>query len=219
MPPSQIISLQVGLPAVYGTADAIDQHDRQWHTGFFKQPVTGSVWMGAEQLVGDGQADRENHGGPDKAINAYPIEHFPVWHHELSRVDLTPGAFGENFTTSGLLEEELCIGDIYRIGNAGLVQVSQPRQPCWKLARRWRIKDLALRVQQTGRTGWYFRVLQPAEVSAGMPLALVDRPYPQWTVATANRLMHHDRNDLNAAHALASCPALSLSWQSTLSKR
>ena len=219
MTAQHIVSLQVGMPAIYGTMDARDPHDRQWETGFFKQPVNGSIWMGDQQLAGDGQADRENHGGPDKAINAYPSEHYPLWHQELSRTDLQPGAFGENFTTAGLREEELCIGDIFRIGGAGLVQVSQPRQPCWKLARRWRMKDLALRVQQTGRTGWYFRVLQVAEVAAGMSLELVERPFPEWTIAIANRLMHHDKLNRDAAHALAACPALSQSWQVTLGQR
>lgn len=175
--------------------------------------------MGSTQLAGDGQADRENHGGPDKAINVYPREHYAAWHDELRRTDLTPGAFGENFTTVGRREEDVCIGDIFRIGDGGVVQISQPRQPCWKLARRWRMKDLALRVQQTGRTGWYLRVLHEADVAANMTLELIERPFPQWTVAAANRLMHHDQHDRASAHALAACPALSRTWRDTFSQR
>jgi MOSC domain-containing protein YiiM len=132
--------------------------------------------------------------------------------------DVPPGGFGENFTTAGLLETDVCVGDVFQIGQA-VVQVSQPRQPCWKLARRWRIRDLALRVQQTGRTGWYLRVLQEGTIVAGLPLTLVDRPYPEWTVAACYAVLHHRREDVGAARALAACSALSVSWRDSLRRR
>jgi MOSC domain-containing protein YiiM len=112
----------------------------------------------------------------------------------------------------------VCIGDIFRVGGV-LVQITQPRSPCWKLARHWRIKDLAVRVEQTGRTGWYFRVLETGKVAAPAEFELVERRYPQWTVAEANAIMHHRNDDWAAAAALASCSALSASWQMSLKKR
>lgn len=214
----KLLSIQVGLPRTLGQPDATDSMERVWTTGFFKEPVVGAVWLGKTNLAGDGQADLKNHGGLDKAVNAYPVEHYPYWASELGIAELPSAAFGENFTTSGLLEPTICIGDVLEIGQA-LIQVSQPRQPCWKLARRWRIRDLARQMQQSGRTGWYFRVLREGEVTANLPFTLVERPYPEWTIAMANDIMHRRITDLDAAGQLAACPALSTSWQATLSRR
>jgi len=190
--------------------------DRPWVTGFFKSPVTEQVWLGRTGLAGDGQADGKNHGGPDKAVLAYAADHYPLWHAELNRSDLSYGAFGENFTIAGLSEETVCIGDVFAIGPVR-VQVSQPRQPCWKIARRWRIKDLTARVLSTGRTGWYFRVLVEGYVRPGLPVALIERPFPHWTVARASEVMHRRRDDPAAAAELAACPLLSASWRRSLS--
>lgn len=211
-------SLQIGLPRTLGSETATDPMDKVWTTGFFKKTVSGPVWLGTTNLVGDGQADLQNHGGVDKAVNVYPLEHYSYWASDLMRDDLPPGAFGENFTTQGLLEAEVCIGDTFELGEA-IVQVSQPRQPCWKLARRWRIKDLALRVQQTGRTGWYFRVLKEGRVQTGDLFRQLDRLQSEWTIAAANDVMHHHKHDLAAAASLAACPALSVSWHKSLTKR
>jgi MOSC domain-containing protein YiiM len=213
-----IVSVQVGLPRSLGTADAADPMDRPWTTGFFKEPVAGPVVVGPTGLNGDGQADLVNHGGPNKAVLAYAAAHYPGWREELGRDDLPYGGFGENLTLAGLDESAVCVGDVWAAGDV-LFEVSQPRQPCWKLARRWRVKDLALCVQRNGRSGWYFRVLRPGELSANVPLVLRDRPAPEWTVARANRLMHHDKHDLAAAAALLAVPALSASWRAALSGR
>lgn len=213
-----IVSLQVGLPRVVEGGDAGNSSDHTWTTGFFKRPVNDLVWLGRLNLDGDGQADLENHGGLDKAVNVYPIEHYSYWMQTLSLNGLVPGDFGENFSTEALSENNVCIGDAFEIGES-LVQVSQPRQPCWKLARRWGVKDLALRFQNTGRTGWYFRVLREGFVRANHTIVLVSRPYPQWTIAAANLIMHHQTEDKDAAHALANCPALSSRWRIKLSKR
>ncbi|MGC4096356.1 MAG: MOSC domain-containing protein [Nitrospira sp.] len=201
-----------------GSSDCPDPMDQVWRTGFFKDPTTESIWLAQLNLDGDGQADLENHGGVEKAVNVYPIEHYPYWAQTSALGDLTPGAFGENFTTEGLLEGDVCIGDIFEIGES-LVQVSQPRQPCWKLARRWRVKDLALRVQETGRTGWYFRVLREGHVQAGNTLMLMERPHPNWTVSSANLVMHHQTNDRQAAQNLADCDYLSSRWHEKLKRR
>jgi len=122
-----------------------------------KRAVEGPVWLGRENLAGDGQADRQHHGGPDHAVLAYSIDHYPAWREELGR-ELPPGSFAENLAITGRDESTVCIGDTYAIGTA-LVQVAQPRQPCVKIARRLGIPDLTRRVERTGRTGWYLRVL------------------------------------------------------------
>jgi MOSC domain-containing protein YiiM len=217
-----LLSVQVGQPRTmpwdggpgWGAAD-------EWTSSIHKVPVEGGVWLAAAGLTGDAQADLVNHGGPDKAVNVYASEHYAYWERDLParREDLARwGAFGENFTARGLLEHDVCIGDVFAIGVVQ-VQVSQPRQPCWKLARRLATKDLVLRVQQTGYTGWYFRVLREGEVRAGEAITRVARPHPEWTVAAANEVMHQRRRDVDAARALAACPALSASWRATLRRR
>ncbi len=208
---AQVNSIQVGLPQVLG-------REKQWTTGFLKRSVSEPVWLGMINLAGDGQADLVHHGGAHKAVCAYPAAHYPYWRRTLELPNLAAGDFGENFTIDELTEESVCIGDVWAIG-AATIEVSQPRQPCWKLAKRWGIKDLALQVQQTGRTGWYFRVLVEGFVQAGMALSLAQRPNPQWTVAIANRLMHHDPANLADAAQLADVVALSPSWKTTLRNR
>lgn len=211
-------SIQVGLPRQFGTAGAADPMDRPWTTGFVKRPIAGPVRLGVTNLDGDGQADLVHHGGPDKAVLAYSADHYEPWRRELQMPDLSFGAFGENFTIEGLTEQTVCLGDIWHVGDA-VLQVSQPRQPCWKLARRWRLKTLASRVQESGRTGWYFRVRNEGVVAAGLTLELRDRPCPSWTVERANRVMHIDTNDLIMAAELAAIPSLAASWRTTLFKR
>lgn len=213
-----IVSIQVGLPAEHGVADAANPHDRRWISGFYKQPVTGPVWAGKTNLAGDGQADLEHHGGVDKAVLAYSADHYEYWNQHLGRGELPPGAFGENLTIAGLQESTVCIGDVWQAGEVRF-EVSQPRQPCWKLSRRWRVDDLAAQVVRNGRSGWYLRVLAEGNLSAGTELELVARPSPNWTVARASELMHHRKDDLSAAAELAALPALSASWRTTLEQR
>jgi len=189
-----------------------------WRSGICKEPAVGPVWLGKTGLSGDGQADLKHHGGSDKAVLAYAEAHYPRWQKELGLPRFFHGATGENFVISGQSEASACIGDIYRIGKA-VVQVSQPRQPCWKPARRWNVPDLALRMQNTGRTGWYFRVLEEGAVETGTEVILLDRPYPQWTIARCNEIMYRRREDRESAMQLAACPSLSESWVRTLLKR
>ena len=212
-----LVSIQVGLPRAYGREGADDPMDRPWETGFFKQAVDGPRWLGKTNLVGDGQADLVNHGGPDKAVLCYAASHYPGWRAELQRPDLPHGAFGENFTIDGLTEETVCVGDVYRLGEA-IVQVSQPRQPCWKLAWRWRLKELTALVERSGRTGWYIRVLEEGEVRAGLGLTLLKRPYPEWTVKRATFVMRHRQQGRTVAGELAGCEALAASWRDRLAE-
>lgn len=214
----RIASLQVGLPRWLGEDGAEDPGRRRWSTGLFKEPVSGALWLGRTNLAGDGQADLEHHGGPDKAVCAYPAAHYPYWRDDLEMTEFGFGAFGENFTIDGAAEPDVCIGDVYAVGGA-IVQVSQPRQPCWKLARRWGVTDLAGRATERGLTGWYFRVLREGHVSAGAALELRERPNADWTIARANDVMYRLRDDRRAARSLADCPQLSASWRGTLERR
>src|SRR5262245_26402280 len=166
-------------------------------------------------LVGDGQADLVNHGGPDKAVLAYSADHYPAWRAELCLAEMTFGAFGENLTLANLTEADVCIGDVWRVGEV-LLAVSQPRQPCWKLARRWKVKDLPARVVESGRSGWYFRVVREGDLEAGCAVELVERPSPTWTVARANRVMYQDRHE---STVLAAVSGLSQSWREGLTRR
>ena len=213
-----IQSIQVGLPHTALSDPAHNPAQPSWNTGIFKRPVRGPVRLQQQNLEGDGQADLVHHGGLDKAVCVYPSEHWFHWSGILPQRQMIGGEFGENFTLEGLTEADVCIGDSFSVGSA-VVQISQPRQPCWKLARRWQIKDLAVQVQETGFTGWYFRVLQEGLVESNTSLCLIDRPYPEWTVSTANRIMHQEQDNLRAAEHLSLCPLLSSSWQHTLRQR
>ncbi len=208
----------VGMPKTVGVKNAANPLDREWTSGIFKEAVTGTVWLSHTNLIGDGQADLKNHGGPEKAVFVYPSEHYSYWHKEHHLGDLKIGSNGENFATEGVTEETMAIGDTFQIGEA-VVQVSQPRQPCWKPARRYKIKELALLIQRSGRTGWYFRVLKEGFVEKDQRLQLIDRPCPEWTIARCNEIMHVDKQNIEAAQRLAQCEWLASNWKATLTKR
>jgi MOSC domain-containing protein YiiM len=212
-----IVSLNVALPREVGADEAPDPQGHAWRTGFFKQPVGGAVMLRAINLDGDGQGDRKNHGGPDKAVLCDAAGHYSAWRSELDAPDLPYGAFGENFSIDGLDEAAVCIGDVFAVGGA-LVQVSQPRQPCWKISARWQRPDLLPRVQASGRTGWYLRVLQEGLVECGQTLTLRERPHPAWSVGRATSVMNHQA-DREGARGLLACPPLAEVWRSALQSR
>jgi MOSC domain-containing protein YiiM len=209
-PTPRLASIQVGLPREHANG-------RAWTSAIFKSAVAGPVWLARENLHGDRQADPVAHGGPDKALLAYSAAHYAGWRAELpGRMD-EHGAFGENLTVIGLTEESVHIGDVYALGEAR-VQVSQPRGPCWKLARRWGIPDLARRVLMSGRTGWYLRVLNEGLLAAGMEMRLLERPHPEWSVARVTALMRDRPRDEAAVAELARCPALAGAWRRRLDR-
>jgi MOSC domain-containing protein YiiM len=225
--PARLASIQVGTPREHGGASAAGGKDRTWTTAFYKSAVVGPVVVRRTYLDGDALADLVHLGGPDKAVCVYAVDHYAYWQVVFGAADvdglhlsgkIPPGGFGENFSVAGLTEADVCVGDTWQIGDA-VFQVSQPRQPCWKLARRWGIKTLAAQVIETGKTGWYFRVLEEGTVAAGMTMTFVERPCPEWTVERANQVMHHDKHNHEAARALANVPQLSESWQAELRKR
>src|SRR5699024_8652399 len=131
---------------------------RPWKSASFKEPVSGKVWLTETGLIGDEIGDKRAHGGPEKALFAYPMNHYAFWKEELD-IEIGVGGMGENLPLEGVDESAVCIGDQYQLGEA-VIEVSQPRRPCWKPARRFKIMDFALRIQNSGRTGWYFRVIK-----------------------------------------------------------
>lgn len=167
-------------------------------------------------LAGDEQADLVHHGGAEKAIHHYALDHYAAWiaeHPRLAGALAAPGAFGENVSTLGWTEEQVCIGDRFRMGTA-LVEVSQGRQPCWKLGHRFGDPAMVARVVETGNGGWYYRVIEPGSIAAGDEIRLLERSNPDWTVARTFRILigkaHALRHDIAE---LAELPQLSASWR------
>ncbi|MFA7481542.1 MAG: MOSC domain-containing protein [Vulcanimicrobiota bacterium] len=203
----KIHSLAVGEPVEY-----------DWGTsGICKHPVDGPLQVQKTGIEGDGQADLKHHGGPDKVACCYPLEHYPYWSKRLGR-ELSAHAFGENFSLEGATEDRVCVGDIYRCGTL-LLQVSQPRRPCWKLARFHDQKELTLWAQESGKTGWYVRVLEPGPVESGARLTLAERPYPRWTISLANQVIYAKQPDPGLLEEFSQVEALSESWQENVRKK
>lgn len=189
-------------------------------SGIAKVRIDAPYRVTSVGLAGDAQGDLENHGGPEKALHHYPFDHYPAWHAEIGRNALldSPGAFGENLSTSGWTEETVHIGDIVRFGTA-LLQVSQGRQPCWKLNVRFARNDLAYRVQTTGRTGWYYRVLEEGTADAADQLILVDRPRPDWPLSRLIGLLYRDRDRHDDLAAMAAISELAAGWRALALRR
>ncbi len=189
-------------------------------SGIDKRPVTGRLWLGSEGLDGDAQSDRQHHGGPEKAVHHYAFEHYAAWRTEIGAMPLLrrPGAFGENFSSSGLDESSVAIGDVFRVGGA-LIEVSQGRQPCWKLNLRFGIGDMARRVQNSGRTGWYYRVLEAGFVEQGDELQLVERRSPDWSIRRLWRTLYVDVLNRDELAAMAALPNLPDNWRRHAQRR
>lgn len=190
---------------------------KEAQTGIGKSAVNRSLHVSELGVEGDEQADSVHHGGPDKAICLYNFDNYPYWEQVLHR-SLEFGSFGENFTVRQMNESDVCIGDIFQVGSA-VVQISQPRQPCWKLAYKWGLDVLPLLVTESGATGFYFRVLKAGEVKAGDDLRLKVSHPARITVAEANRVMHRDKDDLEGIRRLLAVEELSTSWVNTLTSR
>jgi len=213
-----LASIQIGKPTSYGREDATETHDKPWTTGFFKTAAEGKIFVSRTNIAGDGQADLKHHGGIDKAVLAYSADHYPFWRRDLNMLDLPHGAFGENLTICGFDEHSVHIGDVFSIGQV-VFEVSQPRQPCWKLARRWRRNELVAMVIANGCTGWYLRVLTEGHVQPGDSVKLKKRINPAWPIARANRILHHHKTDLELTLELASVPRLADAWVNELHER
>ncbi len=189
-------------------------------SGIDKHPVSGRIRLGRDGLVGDAQGDRKHHGGPDKAVHHYARDHYAYWREAIGERDILAqaGAFGENVSTVGLTEADMAVGDTFRLGSA-LIQVSQGRQPCWKLNLRFGVPDMARRLQASGRTGWYYRVLEEGNVEAGDALALVDRLSPDWTIARLWRALYVDTLNMPELAMISELAHLPDGWRHYAAKR
>lgn len=190
-------------------------------TGIFKRATAGPWHVASDGLLGDHQGDRKNHGGPEKAIHQYPADSYAVWRSEYP--SLIPileqgAAFGENLCLPLMTEETVCVGDIYRIGEV-LLQISQGRQPCWKLNLKFDRPDMAWLVQKTGRTGWYYRVLKSGRIEPGSTVDLVERPHPDWTIARLNAVIASRSLAREELSEMAALSVLAESWRNLARRR
>lgn len=190
IPGAQIVSVQVGQPAT-----RTDDSGKKWTSAIGKSAVGGPVQLGRENLAGDRQSNRKYHGGPDKAVCVYASEHYLLWRQEFDKPEQPFGSFGENLTTTDLVEDTVCIGDVYRVPSGATIQVCQPRVPCANVRRFWDAAKLPARMEETGFTGFYCRVLAEGELRAGDVLMLVEHPCPDWTIARVNRAFYTKAND------------------------
>ena len=213
-PSLRVVSVNVATPAPLGI-----RKGRAVLSAIAKRPVLGeSAWLDWTNFAGDRQGDEQAHGGPDKAVYCYASEHFAAWSAELQR-PFGPGSFGENLTLSGAVESDVCIGDVWRWGDA-VVQVAQPRYPCFKLAMHTRVEDIEERLVVAGRSGWYLRVLRPGEVSCHGPISVEHRDGARLTVLDAHRAFSSDDPaDTARIPALLGLDTLADSWRRMLRRR
>jgi len=202
----KIVSLNVGLPQL------VLRNDEPVSTGIFKEPVAGRVNLRTLNLDGDRQADLSVHGGPEKAVYVYPSEHYDFWKRELPEMDLPSGMFGENFTTTGLLETQINIGDTFRVGSAE-VMVTQPRMPCYKLGIRFGRSDIIKRFLASERSGFYLGVLKEGEVGTGDEFEPVKRDANDIKVNDITRLYTSEKRNAELLRRAIDVEALPESWR------
>ncbi len=208
----KLLSINVGLPR------EIIWRGKVVGTSIFKAPVSGRIRVTTLNLEGDKQSDLSVHGGVDKAVYAYPSEHYPFWREELPGVDLPWGVFGENFTTAGVLEEAVHIGDRLTVGSAEFV-VTQPRMPCFKLAIRFGRADMVKRFLRSGRTGFYLAVLREGQVTVGDAIELLALDEHRVTVADVVNLYTADAKNQDLLRRVSELPALPAGWRDYFRKR
>lgn len=207
----KVISVNVGRPQI------VMKGERQYSSAINRRPVNGPLELTADGFVGDRVSDLRWHGGPDKAACIYPFDHYAFWEERLGR-ELPVPSFGENLTTEGLLEAQVCIGDTLRFGRA-LTQVTQPRQPCFKLANKLDESRMIKWINERGWTGLYVRTLKPGMVAAGDAIELLDRPRPHMTIARAMQIMLDKKGSPDDMQELLSVPELSDAWRKELQER
>lgn len=215
---TQLESVQISQPRTYSRTNSRSNKTENWTTSFNKSPVEGWVSVTAAGIAGDEQADKKNHGGIDKAVLFYSADHFDYWQNQLGVPAIAPGAFGENLTVSGMDESTVCIGDRLSINDV-ILEVSQPRQPCWKLARHWHLPELPKQVVQSGFCGWYCRVIKNGRIKLETPIALVANPHPKWPVRRAHQVFHQSPVNAATLNELLSLTVLSNAWKTSAKHR
>lgn len=210
--PLKIVSVNVGVPR------EVIWKGMSVRTAIFKEPVDGPVAINKLNLAGDQQSDITVHGGPDKAVYAYPAEHYEYWRRELPEVSFSWGKFDENLTTEGVGEDTLCIGDRLRVGSA-ILMVTQPRLPCYKLALRFHLDDLIKRFLTSRRSGFYFSVVEEGEVRLGSDVEVLSRDPHRVTVADIGRLYLGQARDPDLLQRAMNVRALPVNWKTELELR
>ena len=211
----EVVAVNVGVPRLLGRRQGTNVY-----SGIAKQPVPAGtvVWLSLVNLAGDGQADLSVHGGPDKAVYSYPSDHLPGWEADLGE-ELGTAPFGENLSTRGVLESDVCIGDRWRWDHA-VLEICQPRWPCFKLALYHGRGDIQTLMRTSGRTGWYLRVIEPGEVTVGTPIELIHRDPARLSVHDAHLAMA-DRSleNRDLVERLAHHARLAAGWRDPLDQR
>jgi len=208
----RVVSVNVGLPR------EVLWHGKPVTTGIWKEPVSGRVPLRRLNLEGDRQADLRVHGGPDKAVYAYPSEYYELWSRERPELDLGPGTFGENLTTEGLLDTDVSVGDRFRVGTAELV-VTQPRLPCFKLGLRMGRDEYVTEFLERGLLGFYLAVVREGEVAAGDAIVELARDPRAFRVTEVARLYTNGRDDIDGLRRAADLDVLPESWRNYFHKR
>jgi MOSC domain-containing protein YiiM/ferredoxin-NADP reductase len=210
--PTTLLEVRTGKPKPFGGG--------RLTSAIQKDVRSGAVGVTTLGLEGDEQADRNFHGGPDKAVLHYASENYAAWRDEAPAQGalFCAGAFGENLVSSGINETNVCVGDIFEVGSA-VLQVTQPRQPCFKLNHRFGLPSMARRVQETGRTGWYYRVLSPGPIAAGDVIKLASRPHSDWTLRRVQHVLYVDTLNDSSLRELIDLPALSEAMRKILAGR
>jgi MOSC domain-containing protein YiiM len=219
MNPSEL-SLEPKIVAVLvGRRKSFGQTTRP--SAIFKHPVSGPIRVTKTGLEGDEHGDPKHYGGVDMAVHHYAFEHYEPWRRELPEIAanlITPGAFGENISSRGLDESNVAIGDVFRMGSA-VFQVSQGRQPCWSLDCTCELDDLTRRFQESGRTGWCYRVIETGKIAPGDVIERLDRPTPEWNLARVLRVMFVDTLNRVELERMSRLGTLSESWRNIAKRR
>ncbi len=203
-----------------GAARTFTTEDGRYATALTKAPLSGVVCITADGLPGDEHVHVKVHGGEAKAVHQYPREHYALWltEHPEAAAHFHPGAFGENFSSTGLTEASVCLGDVVRVGSA-VLELTQPREPCGLLTRQFGIPDFSRRVQATRRGGWYWRVREPGKAQAGDDFELLARPHPEWTVTAFLDVWWRDVLNRAKLEAMLKISALPERWRQKVLKR
>ena len=207
---AELISINIGKKKIYKF------ENREIETALIKQSISGDIFTGVQGLVGDEQSDLVHHGGIDKAVCFYPFEHYEYWNGKYGNA-IPENGFGENISLKGLLETDVCIGDIYHIGDV-LFEITQPRQPCYKLSLMYKLSDIVSDVEKSLFTGYYARILRTGKINVKNTVTLIKRHPQNITVHFAGNIMYHDRKNKEAMKKILAVEELSKSWRNSFEK-
>lgn len=213
-----VLSVQVGRAKTYGDAQSKDFLEKEWESASFKEVSKTPLYASFSGLAGDEVADKMHHGGMDKAIFANSYENYAHWASFLGVEHLSFGALAENLTMTGLHESNVMLGEIHQIGTV-LLQVSQPRKPCWKISRRWNHKAFTNEIFTSGLTGWYYKVLQEGIISAGDEVRVIRAETPQLSILEANEAFGEPEKYGHILEAILEIPSLANSYKESIVKR